>query len=151
MRRVSENARVVVERFFDHLTARDWGALAPLLAADIERIGPFGDGVVGRDRYLDLLACVVPEDYRNVLHRVVCAADGRSAFARVTEHLVYPGRPRSLQLEEVYAFVIDEHSRISRVEVYWQTPQFDPGGFGSGGSDESYASGPTGEDRDEIR
>jgi hypothetical protein len=127
----------VVERFFARLTARDWDGLGALLAEGVERVGPFGDRAVGRDRYVDLLRGLVPSGYGNDVHRIVYAADGRSAFARVTEHLVYPHR--TFHLEETYAFEIGEGGSIDRLEVFWQTPDSDPAGFGSATSAESYA------------
>jgi ClpA/ClpB-like protein/SnoaL-like protein len=126
-----------IERFFEHLTARDWDVLGEVLSPDVQRVGPFGDGVDGRERYLDLLAGVVPEDYANDVHRVTYARDRRSGFARVTEHLAYPGR-EPMHLEEAYAFGLDGEGRIERVEIFWQSPEADPGGFGSATSEESY-------------
>jgi hypothetical protein len=114
-----------VERFFEHLSARDWASLRLDLAPEVERVGPFGDRVSGRDRYLAMLEDAVPADYRNDVHLVAYAADGRSAFARVTEHLGYPGEP--LHLEEAYAFGLDGAGLVNRVEAFWQTPQDDPG------------------------
>ncbi len=111
----------VVERFFEHLSARDWVALRGDLAPDVERVGPFGDRVAGRDRYLAMLEAAVPTDYRNDIHLITYASDGRAAFARVTEHLRYPDR--SLHLEEAYAFGLDAEGLVNRVEVFWQTPQ----------------------------
>jgi len=113
-----------VERFFEHLSARDWVSLRGELAPEVERIGPFGDRVAGRDRYLAMLEAAVPADYRNDVHLVTYAADGRAAFARVTEHLGYP--TQTLDLEEAYAFGLDAQGLVSRVEVFWQTPQHDP-------------------------
>ena len=123
----------VVERFFLPLTARGWAALGELLTEDVERVGPFGDRVEGRARYLEFLRSLVPQDYGNDVHRITYAADGNSAFARVTEHLVYPHGTH--HLEEVYAFELDRRGRIARLEVYWQTPADDPGGFGSANGD----------------
>lgn len=108
-----------------------------VLAPGVQRIGPFGDRVGGRDRYVDLLRGLVPSAYGNDVHRITCASDGRTAFARVTEHLRYPDR--ELHLEEAYAFGLDDGGLISLVEVFLQSPQADPGGFGSAASEESYA------------
>ena len=36
-----------VERYFEHLSARDWPALGEVLAADVVRVGPLGDEVAG--------------------------------------------------------------------------------------------------------
>jgi hypothetical protein len=113
-----------VERFFEDLSARDWESLRGDLAPEVERIGPFGDRVAGREGYLAMLEESVPADYRNDVHRVAYAEDGRTAFARVTEHLGYPDR--TLHLEEAYAFGLDEVGLVSRIEVFWQTPQYDP-------------------------
>jgi SnoaL-like protein len=101
-------ARSTIERFFMHLTARDWSALAEVLAEGVERVGPLGDHVIGRERYLEFLRDSVPD-----------ADDGRAAFARVTEHLVYPDGS-TYHLEEAYAFEIDAQGSIARVEVFWQ-------------------------------
>jgi len=35
----------------------------------------------------------------------------------------------------VYAFELDRRGRIARLEVYWQTPDTDPGGLGSASVD----------------
>lgn len=113
-----------VERFFAHLSARDWAALRSVLAPDVERTGPLGDRVSGRDRYLAMLEAAVPADYGNDVHFVTYAADGRAAFARVTEHLGYPAQ--ALHLEEAYAFGLDGEGLVSRIEVFWQTPQDGP-------------------------
>lgn len=110
-----------VERFFEHLSERDWQALGGDLAPDVERVGPLGDTVAGRARYLAMLEGAVPTDYGNDVHRVTYSADGRAAFARVTEHLGYPNG--TLHLEEAYAFGLDGDGLVSRIEVFWQTPQ----------------------------
>jgi ketosteroid isomerase-like protein len=114
----------MVERFFDHLSARDWATLCGVLAPEVERVGPFGDRVSGRDRYLAMLEEAVPADYRNDVHLVTYSADGRAAFARVTEHLGYPDQ--TLDLEEAYAFELDNEGLVRRIEVFWQTPQYKP-------------------------
>jgi hypothetical protein len=116
----------VVERFFAHLSARDWEALRLDVAPEVERVGPLGDRVAGRDRYVAMLEEAVPADYRNDVHLVTYAADGRSAWARVTEHLGYPDRV--LHLEEAYAFGLDGEGLVSRIEVFWQTPPSEASG-----------------------
>ena len=127
-----------VASYFSYLTARDWSRLATVLSASVVRIGPYGDQLSGREAYLDFLRGTVPEDYRNDVARIVGAPNGSAAFATVTEHLRYGDR--ELHLDEAYAFDLDEHGRICRVAIYWQTPQDDPGGFGSAASRDSYAS-----------
>jgi hypothetical protein len=97
---------------------------------------------VGRDRYLAFLAGTVPAvpaRYENDVHGVLTSPDGRTACARVTEHLDYPGR--ELRLAEAHWFSLDEDGAIARIEVFWQTPDADAGGFGSARSEESYGGG----------
>jgi limonene-1,2-epoxide hydrolase len=115
-----------VARFFVALSARDWEAFAAVLAPDVERIGPYGDRVRGRERYVDLLRGLVPSVYGTDVHRITCAPDGRSAFARVTEHLGYPDR--ALRLQEAYAFGLGEDGLLSLIEIFLQTPE---GGLGA--------------------
>jgi SnoaL-like domain len=118
-----------VEQFFEHLTARDWASFRQVLAPEVERVGPFGDRVAGRDRYIALLEEAVPADYRNDVRNVTYAPDGLSAFARVTEHLGYP--TQMLHFQEAYVFGLDDDGRVSRIEIFWQTPQYDPTGLES--------------------
>ena len=125
-----------IERYFEHMTAHQWDVLGEVLAPDVERIGPFGDHVTGRERYTEMLKTLVPEQYGNDVHRITYAPDGRSGFARVTEHLYYPGQ--EINLEEAYAFALDELGLLTRVEIFWQTPELDPGGWGSAASEESF-------------
>jgi hypothetical protein len=114
----------IIERFFGHLSERDWRSLRGVLALEVERIGPFGDRISGRDRYLAMLEEAVPDDYGNDVHLVTYSADRRAAFARVTEHLGYPDQ--TLHLEEAYAFELDGGGSVRRIEVFWQTPQYKP-------------------------
>ena len=97
--------------------------------------------MAGRDRYLSFLAGTVPpapSRYENDVHAVLTSPDGMRACARVSEHLEYPGyEPR--HLEEAHWFELDDHGLVARVEIFWQTPAADPGGFGSAASEESYA------------
>ncbi len=81
----------------------------------------------------------MPARYGNDVHGIVTSADGRLACARVTEHLAYPDR--ELQLEEAYWFHLDARGAVARVEIFWQTPEADPGGFGSARSVEGDAGG----------
>lgn len=135
---MTSSATEIVERFFSHLTAREWDDLGTVLDQEVLRIGPFGDQLAGRQVYLDFLRATVPPDYGNDVLRVVSTPDGRSAFAKVTEHLRYG--ETEFHLDEAYSFDIGEDGFICRVEIYWQTPQIDPGGFGSATSNDSYAS-----------
>ena len=121
-----------VERTFEYLAARDWDSFGALLAADVERIGPFGERVVGRDAYVELMAAGdqagavddAPERTTWDVHRVVYAPDRRSAFARVTAHV--PHRGRELRIDQTLAYELDAHGFISRIEVFWRDPRGRP-------------------------
>jgi SnoaL-like domain len=146
---VTPGTTETVARYFSCLTAREWSGLATVLSEGVVRVGPFGDRLSGREAYLDFLRGTVPTDYRNDVARIVGAPDGSAAFAAVTEHLRYGDR--EFHLDEAYSFELDEAGRICRVAIYWQTPQDDPGGFGSAGSGDSYASTTHPEEPDSFR
>ena len=126
-----------VARYFSCLTAREWSGLATVLSEGVVRVGPYGDRLSGREAYLAFLRGSVPAEYGNDVARVIGAPDGSAAFATVTEHLRYGDR--EFHLDEAYSFELDEEGRICRVAIYWQTPQIDPGGFGSAASGGSEA------------
>jgi hypothetical protein len=118
----------IVERTFEHLAARDWNSFGALLSDAIERIGPYGERVIGRDAYVKLMRG--DEHSRSEgdtdrttwdVHRVVYARDRRSAFARVTAHVPHEGR--DLLIEQTLAYELDEDGLISRIEVFWRDPR----------------------------
>ena len=115
----------VVERMFEHLAVYDWDSFRLLLATDIERIGPFGERVVGRDAYVELMAGGAQQTSGDDRHRttweVHCVAytpDRRSAFARVTAHV--PQGDRELRIEQVLAYRVEENGLICGIEVFWR-------------------------------
>jgi hypothetical protein len=118
----------VVERMFEHLAAHDWDSFRALLSTDVERIGPFGERVVGRDAYVELMASAkqpTPDDDRHRttwdVHCVAYTQDRRSAFARVTAHV--PQGDRELRIEQTLAYKIDENGLLSGIEVFWRDPR----------------------------
>ena len=117
----------VIERLFDRMTAGDWTGFGALLSPEAERIGPWGDRVVGRDRYVQLVAGPLGDGHgsRWDVHRIAYTRDGRSGFARVTAHLVPGGGAPFERFEEVLAFEMDDDGLVCRVEVFWQTPWLD--------------------------
>jgi hypothetical protein len=119
----------VVEKTFEYLAARDFDSFGTLLAPDVERIGPFGERMVGRDSYVELMASGdrrPSDDERDRtrwdVHRVVYALDRRSAFARVTAHVRRRDGSRELRLEQTLAYELDANGLISRIEVFWRDP-----------------------------
>ncbi len=126
---ISSSSRIVtVERMFDHLAHADWGSFGALLAPEVERIGPFGERLEGRDAYVELMAggsqATSADDGRRTswdLHDVAYTSDGRSAFARITAHV--PRDDREMQIEQTLAFTLDEGGLITRIEVFWRDPR----------------------------
>jgi hypothetical protein len=124
---MNESGHGAVQRMFEHLAAYDWEAFRALLSPNVERIGPFGERLVGRDAYVELMA----GDWRDAsdprprttwdLHRVAYSADRRSAFARVTAHVSQDDR--DLQIDQTLVYDLDEDGLISRIEVFWRHPR----------------------------
>ena len=114
-----------VERMFDHLATADWDAFGALLSTDVERIGPFGERLEGRNAYVELMAggaqASSADDARRTswdVHCIAYTSDGRSAFARITAHV--PHVDREMQIEQTLAFKLDEDGFITRIEVFWR-------------------------------
>ena len=121
----------VIERIFDRLAAGDWTGYAALLSPDVVRIGAWGDRTVGRDHILAMVANLPGTSW--VVHRVVYAPDGQSAFARVT---AYPARGGLSQFEQTLAFELDADGLVSMIEMFWQTPWNAPPGLRSRASED---------------
>ena len=128
---MTESAVGIIEGLFDRLIAGDWTGYGALLSPNVERIGPWGDRMVGRDRLLEMMS-EVPGTTWDV-HRIVYAPDGQSAFARVT---AYPARGGLSQFEETLAFVMNDEGLVSLIEVFWQTPWIAPPSLGSSTTDD---------------
>ena len=123
-----ESGDAVVETMFEHLAAADWDSFSGLLSVDVERIGPLGERLVGRDAYVELMtggAPALPTDDRHRttwdVHCVAYTDDRRSAFARVTAHVPHSGR--ELRIEQTLAYQLAENGLISRIEVFWRDPR----------------------------
>jgi hypothetical protein len=123
-----ESGDGVVETMFEHLAAADWDSFSGLLSVDVERIGPFGERLVGRDTYVELMtggarASPTGDQHRTTwdVHCVAYTDDRRSAFARVTAHVPHSGR--ELRIEQTLAYQLAENGLISRIEVFWRDPR----------------------------
>jgi len=114
----------VIERMFERMTACDWAGFGALLTPDVERIGPWGDRMVGRDRYVETIAGPLRDGRGTTwdVHQIVYAPERESGFARVTANLG-PGLGAPFErFDQVLAFTMDEEGLIRRLEVFWQTP-----------------------------
>jgi hypothetical protein len=118
----------VIERLFERMTACDWAGFGALLAPDVERIGPWGDRMVGRDHYVETIAGPLRDGRGTTwdVHQIVYAPERESGFARVTANLG-PGLGAPFErFDQVLAFTMDEEGLICRLEVFWQTPWLAP-------------------------
>jgi hypothetical protein len=108
-----------IERFIDHLNARNWEGLATLVAEQLVRIGPDASvRIFAPPAYAAWLTkgMVGVEEYRKDIRRITYAADRRSGTAEVDELLVHEGRRR--ENSACYSFELDERGKVTRFEVY---------------------------------
>jgi len=127
---INTGSRGVIERLFERLTAGDWAGFGALLSPDTERVGPWGDRMLGRDSYVEMMAGPRKDGHGTTwdIHQIVYAPNGRSGFARVTANLG-PGLGMPFeQFDQILAFTMDEEGLVCRVEVFWQTPWLAPPG-----------------------
>jgi len=123
-----EPADDVVAKKFEYLATADWGSFGALFSTDVERIGSFGERLVGRDAYVDFMSGgsrpISADDEPRITWDVHCIAytdDRRSAFARITAHV--PQNDRELEVEQTLAYKLDDMGLITRVEVFWRDPR----------------------------
>ncbi len=112
----------IVERYLDAIVSHDWRVVSECIADDIVRVGPYGDRYAGRDEYLAFISDMMPKlkGYAMDLHRVTYA-NGGIAFAELSETVELDGKP--MLTPEVLVFTIDSDNRISRVDIFIQTPR----------------------------
>ncbi|MGQ0823697.1 MAG: nuclear transport factor 2 family protein [Actinomycetota bacterium] len=107
-----------VERYLAGLAAHDWAAVEASLAADVERIGPYGDRYRGRADYTNFLrATIEPLDsYELTVRRVLRA--GSTVIVELRESVDDNGA--RLHTDEAVVFDVAD-DEISRVAVYLRT------------------------------
>jgi ketosteroid isomerase-like protein len=110
----------IVERYLDAIASHKWDVVDECIAADIVRVGPYGDRYAGRDEYLAFIADLMPrlEGYEMKLERVTYASDAL-AFVELRETVEVDGKP--MVTPEVLVFGLDGDGRIARVDIYIQT------------------------------
>jgi ketosteroid isomerase-like protein len=113
--------RGIVERYLDAIASHDWDVVDDCIADDIVRVGPYGDRYTGRGEYLAFIAELMPTlvCYAMKLHRVTYASDAL-AYVELSETVELDCKP--MRTPEVLVFELDGDGRITRVEVYIQTP-----------------------------
>lgn len=108
----------VIDRYFAYMAAHDWEGFRDCLAADVVRVGPFGDTYTPRDAYVAFLANLMPRlpNYSLAVHRVIPA--GNIMVAEISETLDVDGAPR--ETPEALVFDLDGDGRISHITIYTQ-------------------------------
>jgi len=106
----------VVERYLAALARQDWPALATCLAADVDRIGPYGDRYQGREPYVaflrETLAALTGYDLH--VSRLIVTHD--VVVAQLAETVDTPdGRRRT---HEAVVFDLDAAGLIRGVQVF---------------------------------
>jgi ketosteroid isomerase-like protein len=109
-----------VRRYLDAVAGQDWGTVSDCLAADVRRVGPFGDVYEGHDRYLAFLRRTMPTlaGYRMDVERVLSLGDGRAAVAELSETVELDGR--AVRTPESLVFDLDDEGRIRHIAIYIQ-------------------------------
>jgi ketosteroid isomerase-like protein len=113
----------VVERYLRSLTAHDWDALADCLTDDVVRVGPYGDTYPSKAEYLAFISDLMPRlrDYSMDVSRVTYTTDGLAAHAELAETMTHDGQ--LLRTNECLTFALAPDGRITRIEVFIQTPE----------------------------
>jgi ketosteroid isomerase-like protein len=111
----------IVESYLDAIASQDWDVVNECIADDIVRVGPYRDRYAGRDEYLAFIADLMPKlrGYAMKLDRVTYANDAL-AFAELSETVELDGKP--MRTPEVLVFELTGDGRITRVDVFIQTP-----------------------------
>jgi ketosteroid isomerase-like protein len=119
-----QSGRDVVERYLDRIVAHDWAALSDCVAADVVRVGPFGDTYSGKGDYLAFLSGLMPtlEGYSMRVDRIV--AEARFAVAELTETVEFDGTP--IETPEALVFDLDGDGRICHIAIYIQRHEGPP-------------------------
>jgi ketosteroid isomerase-like protein len=103
----------VVERYLTAVAAADGAALGECITADLERVGPYGDVVTGREAYVAFISELIPrlKGYAMDVARVTYAGDLAFAeFSETVDGLVTP---------ETIVFEL-RGEQIARLTIYIQ-------------------------------
>jgi hypothetical protein len=112
----------IIERYLYAIASHDWDVVDACVADDIVRVGPYGDRYAGRDEYMAYIADLMPKltGYAMDVHRVSYVSEAL-AFAELSETVELDGTPTVTS--EVLVFALDDDRRITRVDIFIQTPR----------------------------
>lgn len=118
--------RDIVRAHLDALCRSDLAAFAATMADNMVRIGSSVDRAHdyhSKDRYMDYVrACWAGlATYRNEVHDVLYSADGRRAYAQVTEWITFDDSKDDFIVEFCGAFEIDANGLICRHSLYYKS------------------------------
>lgn len=110
----------VVRRYLDGVAVQDWAVVSECLAADVRRVGPFGDVYEGREEYLAFLSRIMPTlaGYRMDVERVLYLGQDTAAVAELSETVELGGR--QVRTPESLIFDLDAEGRIRHIAIYVQ-------------------------------
>ncbi len=111
-------AEGVVRRYLDRMVAHDWEAMADCLAAEVVRVGPFGDTYAPRDPYVAFLSELMPAlpGYSMRIDRVLSI--GATVVVELTETVDIGGSP--LETPEALLFDLNGDGKIAHIAIYIQ-------------------------------
>jgi ketosteroid isomerase-like protein len=126
-----ESAGALAERYLLAVAAQDWATVEACVAADVARLGPYGDDFEDRGPYLAFLQRTMPalEGYRLDIDTVTEAGDGR-VFVELREAVDVHGVPL-LTHECLVLDVVED--RVARVAIYIRQDGGQGHGAGDGG------------------
>jgi len=110
----------VVARYLDALRDHDWAQMHTTLALDVERIGPYRDVYLGRDKYARFLEETIEalSGYELVVDRIVPV--GSTVLVELSETVDDDGA--RLRTREAVVFDV-RAGEIARVAVYLQSSE----------------------------
>jgi ketosteroid isomerase-like protein len=110
----------IVETYLEKMVAHDFEAMAACLAADVVRVGPYGDTYTPRDPYVAMLSQLMPAlpGYAMAIARVL-VVDDRRVVVELSETVEIDGAP--LVTPEALVFDLNDDGLIAHIAIYIQT------------------------------
>ena len=121
-------------KWWSHFIKGDVAAARACLAPDVVRIGPRSKDnnhiMRGREEYcayLQALLDTMPRLNESVLESIIASPDGRKVHLQITEmDSIEPGsRVKIYPAQAVMICELNDDALISKIDVYWKTPDID--------------------------
>jgi hypothetical protein len=110
-----------VDGYFRAMAEHDFGLLATVVADDVIRVGPYGDGYKGKSAYVEFISGLLPNlpGHHLGVTRLTTVDGGRRVFAEIYETVEVNGAP--LVTPEIIVLDLDDAALISAITIYIQT------------------------------